>query len=187
MGAENQEQGTELFVRSNYERYTTQRVTLADGTVEEVMVYNGEDEQNGLTLYTLGNLEVNDKLLKNPSLLPLTNPQNEELQKVADQLIKIWDEDFGTIGPNSLVTNDFDGYYHELVSDFANKGKTYYGIAESQNQAVQEIDNQRQTVVGVSTDEELSNLIRFQQGYNASSRYFTVVSEMVEHLIERLG
>lgn len=187
MGAENQEQGTELFVRSNYERYTKQTVTLADGTTEEVMVYNGEDEKSVLTLYTLGNLEVNDRLLKNPSLLPLTNLENEELQKVADQLIKIWGEDFGTIGPNSLVTNDFNGYYREMVADFANKGKTYCGIAESQNQSVQEIDNQRQTVVGASTDEELSNLIRFQQGYNASSRYFTVVSEMVEHLINKLG
>ena len=86
-----------------------------------------------------------------------------------------------------MFTTDSIGYYKEFVADFANKGKTYAGIAESQNQSVQEIDNQRQTVVGVSTDEELANLIKFQQGYNASSRYFTVVSEMVEHLITRLG
>ena len=52
---------------------------------------------------------------------------------------------------------------------------------------VQELEGQRQSVVGVSTDEELSNLIKFQQGFNASSRYFTVVSEMIEHLINKLG
>lgn len=187
MGEENQLQGTELFIRRTVDRYTEQTVTLEDGTTATVKVYNEENEDDYLSLYTLGNLEVNDELLKNPSLLPLTNKQNEELQEIADQLIKVWEEDFATLGPNSLGTNDFFGYYKEFIGDFANKGKTYSGIAQSQEQAVQEADNQRQAVVGVSTDEELSNLIKFQQGYNASSRYFTVVSEMVEHLINKLG
>jgi flagellar hook-associated protein 1 FlgK len=188
MGEDNKQvQGTELFVRSHQSRYTMQTLTLDDGTTDTFYVYNEEDENSGISLYSLGNIEVNDELLKNPSLLPLTNLQQEELQDVADQLIKVWQEDFATLGPNSLVTNNFMGYYKEMVADFANKGSTYSGIADSQNQAVQEINNQRQTVVGVSTDEELSNLIKYQQGYNASSRYFTVVSEMVEHLIEKLG
>lgn len=187
MGESNMIQGTELFVRTNCPRYTEQTVTLADGTTATVKVYNEESEDDILSLYSLGNLEVNDELVKNPSLLPLTNLQQEELQDVADRLIQVWNDEFGTLGPNSLVTNNFMGYYKEFVADFANKGKTYSGIAESQNQAVQEINNQRQTVIGVSTDEELSNLIKFQQGYNASSRYFTVVSEMVEHLISKLG
>ncbi|MDO5154412.1 MAG: flagellar hook-associated protein FlgK [Eubacteriales bacterium] len=187
MGANNRVQGTELFLRMNVPRYVEQEVTLADGSKQTYQVYNEEYADDFLTLYTLGNLEINDELIRNPSLLPLTNLQQEELQDVADQLIKVWEEDFATLGPDSLVTNNFMGYYKEFVADFANKGKTYNGIAESQNQAVQEINNQRQTVVGVSTDEELSNLIRFQQGYNASSRYFTVVSEMIEHLINKLG
>ncbi|MCM1157900.1 MAG: flagellar hook-associated protein FlgK [Bacteroidales bacterium] len=191
MGDPNQIQGTELFKRKNIDRYRTETVTVVkdDGSTEsmEVQIYNEENPDDYLSLYSSGNIEVNDDLIKNPSLLPLTNLKSEELQKVADQLIQVWNEDFQSIGPNSLVVNNFMGYYKEFVGDFANKGKTYSGIAEAQNKAVQEIDGQRQMVVGVSTDEELSHLIRFQQGFNASSRYFTVVSEMVEHLIERLG
>ncbi len=190
MGEENKVQGKELIKRRTIERYTEQEVTILnnDGTTETrmVQVYNEEGDEE-LSLYTLGNLEVNDELIKNPSLLPLTNEQNEELQAVADRLIHMWEDDFGTLGPNSLVVNNYMGYYKEFVADFANKGYTYEGIAETQAQSVLELDNQRQTVVGVSTDEELSNLIKFQQGYNASSRYFTVVSEMVEHLISKLG
>ena len=187
MGEENQVQGTELFTRRVVDRYTEQTVTLADGTKTTVQVYNEESADNYLSLYTLGNISVNDEVVRNPSLLPLTNLQGEELQDVADQLIKIWNDDFATIGPNSLVTNNFMNYYSEFVSDFANKGKQYAGLAESQDQAVQELENQRQAISGVSTDEELSNLIRYQQGYNAASRYFNVVSEMVEHLLARLG
>jgi flagellar hook-associated protein 1 FlgK len=60
-------------------------------------------------------------------------------------------------------------------------------MAEAQQQSVTEWDNQRQTVVGVSSDEELSNMIRFQHAYNASSRYINTVSEMIEYLINKLG
>ena len=187
MGEKNMVQGTELFIRNNQPRYTEQTVTLADGTQKKVQVYNAEDENDYLSLYTLGNIQVNDDLTKNPSLLPLSNLQKEELQDVANELITMWQDDFGSLGPNSLVTNDFMGYYKEFIADFANKGYTYNGIAESQTKSVQELENQRQTVTGVSTDEELSNLIKYQQGYNASSRYFSVVSEMVQHLIDKLG
>lgn len=190
MGEENKLQGVELIKRRTVDRYTEQQVTIVneDGSTETktVQVYNEEGDVY-LSLYTLGNLEVNDELIKNPSLLPLTNKQNEELQEVADRLIHMWEDDFATLGPNSLVVNDYMGYYKEFVGDFANKGYTYEGIAETQTQAVSELENQRQAVVGVSTEEELSSLIKFQQGYNASSRYFSVVSEMVEHLISKLG
>ncbi len=188
MGDNNQIQGTELFIRNTMPRYKDEiEVTLADGTTQKVRELNAEAEDNYHSMYTLGNIQVNDELIKNPSLLPLTNLQNEELQGVADQLIQIWNDDFTTLGPNSLVTNNFMGYYSEFIADFANKGKTYNGIAESQQKSVNELENQRQVVVGVSTDEELSNMIKFQQGFNAASRYFTVVSEMVEHLINKLG
>ncbi|MCM1497406.1 MAG: flagellar hook-associated protein FlgK [Clostridium sp.] len=191
MGVGNQIQGTELIKRSNMERYTTQEVTVVDEngntSLMNVQVYNEEDPDNYASLYTIGNIEINAELVKNPSLLPMSNLQEEELQDVADQLIYMWSDKFGTLGPNSLVEDTYMEYYKEFIDDFANKGYTYNGIAESQTQAVLEADNQRQTVVGVSTDEELSNLIKFQQGFNASSRYFSVVSEMVEHLINRLG
>ena len=188
MGDNNQIQGTELFIRNTMPRYKDEiLVTLADGTTQKVRELNAEAEDNYHSMYTLGNIQVNDELIKNPSLLPLTNLQNEELQGVADQLIQIWNDDFTTLGPNSLVTNNFMGYYSEFIADFANKGKTYNGIAESQQKSVNELENQRQVLVGVSTDEELSNMIKFQQGFNAASRYFTVVSEMVEHLINKLG
>jgi flagellar hook-associated protein 1 FlgK len=42
------------------------------------------------------------------------------------------------------------------------------------------------SVTGVSSDEELTNLIRFQHAYNASSRYINVINEMLETIIERL-
>lgn len=41
--------------------------------------------------------------------------------------------------------------------------------------------------MGVSDDEELDNMIKFQNAYNASSRYINVIDEMIEHIINTLG
>ena len=58
---------------------------------------------------------------------------------------------------------------------------------ENQVNTVEATQSAREQVVGVSTDEELSNMIKFQNAYNASSRYINVISEMLEHIISTLG
>ena len=45
----------------------------------------------------------------------------------------------------------------------------------------------REQILGVSADEEMSNMVMFQNAYNAASRYINAVSEMLEHLIGTLG
>jgi flagellar hook-associated protein 1 FlgK len=190
-GEGNDVQGTELFSRKGYERYTEQTITVAgvDGTPETrtVQVYNAENADDYYSLYTLGQITVNDDLVKNPALLPLTKVNGEEYQEVANELLELWNSDFSTLDPNSLVMNTFSDYYAAMVGDYANRGYTYTGIAETQATLVNEVNNQRQEILGVSSDDELTNLIKYQHAYNANSRYITVVSEMIEHIIEKLG
>ncbi len=49
------------------------------------------------------------------------------------------------------------------------------------------VSNQRQSVSGVSLDEEMTNLITFQRGYQASARALTVMDEMLDTLINHTG
>ncbi len=49
------------------------------------------------------------------------------------------------------------------------------------------IGNQRQSVSGVSLDEEMTNLISFQRGYQASARTLNAMDSMLETLIEHTG
>ena len=190
-GEGNEVQGTELFVRKGVERYHEQTITVLDADGKQqtmtVKVYNAEDPDDYYSLYTLGQLEINDDLVKNPSLLPLTKVNGEEYQDVANQLLELWNSDFATLDPNTLVMNNFNNYYATMVGDYAYKGYTYNSIATKQAGLVNEVNNQRQEVVGVSSDDELTNLIKYQHAYNASSRYITVVSEMIQHIIEKLG
>lgn len=49
------------------------------------------------------------------------------------------------------------------------------------------VNNRRQSVSGVSLDEEMTNLITFQRGYQASARTLTTVDELLDTLINRTG
>ena len=138
-------------------------------------------------MYSINNLVVNGKLQKDPSLLPLTTETGEEAQKVVDEMLGLWDKTFATVSPNSLIKCNFNDYYAGMIEDLSDRGYTYNAMAQTQQQTITDIENLRQGVVGVSSDEELSNMIRFQHAYNASSRYITTVAEMIEHIINTLG
>ena len=49
------------------------------------------------------------------------------------------------------------------------------------------IQDRRQSTAGVSLDEEMTNLIRFQRGYQAAARAMTTTDEMLDVLINRTG
>ncbi len=50
-----------------------------------------------------------------------------------------------------------------------------------------QVDTNRQSVSGVSQDEEMTNLVKFQQAYNASARFMTTYDEMLDKLINSTG
>lgn len=188
---ENETMGAELFTRRGTERFTKETVTI-NGVPQEVYRYNEEDPTDEYTLYTIGQLIVNLDVQKDPSMLPTKNSiqsgkygsfAHEEWLKMADAI----HETVGVMNPNSSTTYNVFGYYTQMVSELSTTGNIWYGIVSNQEITVTTAFNERQNVMGVSTDEELSNLIKFQQCYNASSRYITTIDEMLEYIIERLG
>ena len=92
-----------------------------------------------------------------------------------------------TLDPGNMAKLTFKEYYRQMVYTLGNKGSLYNSIATSQKQATDQIDEARTVITGVSSEEELTNMIKFQGAYNASSRYVTAVAEMLQYIIDRLG
>ena len=184
-------QGTALFERKSKPRYTELDVEMNG---KKVMLYNAEaydpgDEGSKYSMYSIGELEVNKKIKDNVSLIPLSYNTNtgDYSMDIAAKLNKVWDEKFAVLNPNTLTKNTLLEYYTSFTSEVANTGHTLKALAKSQEVTKQSVDNQRQQVLGTSSDEELTHMIKFQQAFNAASRYITVIDEMLEHVITRLG
>lgn len=182
--------GTELFTRKTVDRYMEpQTIMLADGSVIDARIYNWEDTNDNYTLYTMGETEINRELLSDKSKLPILSPDRtgDFDIKMIEGLMKKWQEPFATLSPNTLTFNNFTGYYTQFTGSIAGKGSEYRTLADNQKAMAGSIQDKRSGITGVSSDEELTYLIKFQQAYNASARYINVIDEMLEHVIERLG
>ncbi len=174
----------QLFTKVTTQGY--EKVTAADGT--EYWIYNKEDPQKQDSLYTLKNLQVNRELMQKPSTLGFRLREgSEDLKNTMSALKDAFEEEAYTLNPNVQKRVNFIGYYDDLVAQVSNSGYAFKSIHANQEVTVESAFNAREQVVGVSSDEELSNMIKFQNGYNAASRYINVISEMIEHIINTLG
>lgn len=200
----NGDKGIELFTRKSMGRY--ERKELVDGTgnplvdgdgnplVDEdgnpiwAYVYNEEIETDNYSLYTLGEIEINHLILEDYANIALSSNSgtgDNDIDAI-NALISKWQEPFATLTPNTLTDYNITGYYNAFMSSLANRGEQYYSISTDQATMVAGIDNKRMEITAVSSDEELTNLIKFQHSYNAAARYVNVIDEMLEHIIMRL-
>ena len=103
----------------------------------------------------------------------------------------------GSIGDNSnaLAINDLksskvlDGnytlsdFYNGIVSDIGILGKNAKDSRASQELLLTQIDNARETIKGVSIDEEMVQLIQAQRIYQSASKLIVVMDQLLEELI----
>ncbi len=66
-------------------------------------------------------------------------------------------------------------------------GRRAKTMLKNQNALINQINNQRQSVMGVNIDEEMMDIIKFQQAFNAIARYITTVDEMLDRIINGMG
>ncbi|MCI5502390.1 MAG: flagellar hook-associated protein FlgK [Lachnospiraceae bacterium] len=204
--------GNELFARTGIKRYTVinldsqvyssehvdeegNEIGLArqnpDGTYS-LYVYNEEDESDISTMYTLDNLEINKDILANYSLLAVKANESKGMNGAYDQdiykeMISNWGKEFAVLDPDKLTSYSFDDYYTEMVGALGTQDNIWAGKVDNQEKLTESIEDRRQQISGVSTEEELVNLLTYQHAYNAASRYINTVDQMLQYLIEKLG
>jgi len=81
----------------------------------------------------------------------------------------------------------FDDYFANSVGNIAILGEQANKMLKTEEKTMNYLRELRESISGVSLDEELSNMIRYQKGYEASARYITTVNSMLDTLINRMG
>lgn len=143
-------------------------------------IVEGED-------WTVSNIIINSELRQNPSLLSFRLGEHSEDNETTEQLKKAFEEAIYKLNPNVQTPVCFKDYYKNLVAQIANTGSVFRAVQANQTVATDALAGAREQIVGVSSDEELTNMIMYQNAYNASSRYINVISEMLEHILTSLG
>ena len=87
-----------------------------------------------------------------------------------------------TLGNNSL-----DSYYTSVIGALGVQSEDAQRMTDNQTTLIAQITNWRESTSGVNMDEEMTNMIKFQKGYNAAARVLTTMDDMLDKLINSTG
>lgn len=82
---------------------------------------------------------------------------------------------------------NFENYLKSTIVEIAIGSSTSQKMTYSQKTIVDNLENRRQSVSGVSLDEEMVQMITYQHAYAAASRVLTAIDEALDVLINRTG
>ena len=148
---------------------------------------NAEDPTDSHTWFSALNICVNKDLLQYPTHLGLVKDDGSVDYETAATFRDAFTKAKYVLNPTLSNQISIQDYYSNFMAQIANSGNVYQSLKKNQELTVNQIEGTRQGSIGVSTDEELSNMIKFQNAYNASSRFINVIDECTEHIITQLG
>lgn len=158
----------------------------------------------GLTDITAGNIKVNSDILADESKVNAAydisdpnSPEGDGSRALAIARLKDIKIDFigNTVDYDSntmVVKSDPDGAtigqaYQDMVIKVGISKEHADNMVENQSVLVDQLTLRKESVSGVSIDEEVTNMIKFQKTYEANAKVIQVLSEMLDTLINRTG
>lgn len=144
-----------------------------------------DDEENYGSYYlmTCENARINEKIFSDPSLIAVASNITDGIDNSDRvlQLIALADD------KSMFKRGNPGGFLQTLVAELGIDAKKASGFAKNQEDILQNIGNQRLSVMGVDTEEESMNLVRFQNAYNLSSKVISTMNQLYDKLINEMG
>jgi len=97
---------------------------------------------------------------------------------IAQQIADLRDQTAAGLGDQSL-----NGFYSQLIFEVGLENRFVVGSLETQSSILSDLSAQRESISGVSLDEEAVNLLQFQRSYQASARVIQVIDLLLEETI----
>ncbi|HGJ63977.1 TPA: flagellar hook-associated protein FlgK, partial [bacterium] len=93
-------------------------------------------------------------------------------------IIKLAEENLSELGGKT-----FTGFYKGIVSDVATLTSSAYDSLTFDAKLLKEISMRRESISGVSLEEEAANLIKYQRAFEAGARIIKVTDELLQTVI----
>ncbi len=131
----------------------------------------------------IGNIALNSNLDNLNNLVSSSTGKNGD-NKIALNIANM--RNARLIGKSGVEVS-LDDFYRSIISYVGNTGSEALNIADSQAKLVASADAARQSIAGVSMDEEMTNMMKYKFAYDAASRVINVIDAMLQTVIERTG
>ena len=92
-----------------------------------------------------------------------------------------------TAGTRSIGDISLNSYYNASVTNLGSLSEAMNSKVSAQGDIMTQVESWRSSTSGVNWNEELTNMIKFQQGFSACSRCLTTMDEMLDKLVNSTG
>ena len=92
-----------------------------------------------------------------------------------------------TAGTRSIGAISLNSYYNASVTNLGSLSEAMNSKVSAQGDIMTQVESWRSSTSGVNWNEELTNMIKFQQGFSACSRCLTTMDEMLDKLVNSTG
>ncbi|MBR1442569.1 MAG: flagellar hook-associated protein FlgK [Firmicutes bacterium] len=148
--------------------------------------YDGkeEDPDDFASLYTIDNLEINPVYLQSSGYNYLAFSPSGDIgdTSLLNKLTQLW-----KTGMEELGNVSADTYYKNMITEVGievNEAKLLY---ETENNMLDVVQNTRLSMSGVSLDEELSTMLKYQHAYNAAAKMINIIDSMIDKVVNGTG
>jgi flagellar hook-associated protein 1 FlgK len=108
--------------------------------------------------------------------------------KVALDIAALASKRFDTTGtPPDLISGSYTSYFNKTVTIVAQELNSTRIRLEDQKLSEEMARNSREQYSGVSQDEEVTDMMKFQRSFQASARHINVIDTLLEQVVNRLG
>lgn len=140
------------------------------------------DTTDGSPIINAANIKVSDLMKDFNNIAASDAAQEEGNGNIALKLSNLKTTTIAGLGNTSA-----GGFYSKMVADVGTEGEKATKMAYNSGTLQLTISNNRDSISSVSLDEEMTNMIMFQQAYNASARMMTAIDEILDKVINGMG
>jgi len=122
---------------------------------------------------------INPMLLENAALLAAGVNRTPGDGSNAARLAALGSEPVEGIGNQSILE-----FYNLLVNDVAVKGSAANASLEAHSSVTMALTTQRESISGVSLDEETIMLLKLERSFQGAARFTSVVDTLIQEMLE---
>ncbi|KAB2849898.1 MAG: hypothetical protein F9K42_06815, partial [Ignavibacterium sp.] len=148
---------------------------------EHVQGYTISDPQKtGLNFfdgYTNGELSVNSEIINDPNKIAISLDGTEGNGEIALRIAQLSDAKL-------LNGNTLQEGYSSLINNIGNDGMLQNNYTDANQVVLDELAQLKISQSGVSIDEEMTNVLKFQRTYEASAKLIMIADDMLKTILE---
>jgi flagellar hook-associated protein 1 FlgK len=157
--------------------------TLVQGADSKTGIpFFGELDVNGNVINTIANgqLQINPQILDNPANIAASDAANNDGNgNNANKMAQLLDSKLSELNGQTLLDN-----YSTTLNNIGLDKVSNDNTIQSSEAILLKLNNQETSTSGVSLDEEMANVLKFQRSYDAASKMVKIADEMIQTILQ---